>query len=55
MNYFLESTMMITENPSIGNAVMHSHDFYEIYLFLDGRMIIWWKEINIGFTREISC
>lgn len=37
MHYFIESAQMITENPSIGNAVMHSHDVYEIYLFLDGK------------------
>ena len=37
MNYFIESAQMITENPAIGNAIMHSHDVYEIYLFLDGK------------------
>lgn len=37
MNYFIESAQMITENPSVGNAIMHSHDVYEIYLFLDGK------------------
>ncbi len=37
MNYYIESALMITENPGIGNAVMHSHDVYEIYLFLEGK------------------
>jgi len=37
MEYFIESALNITENPGIGNAVMHSHDVYEIYLFLDGK------------------
>ena len=37
MNYFIESALNITENPGVGNAVMHSHDVYEIYLFLDGK------------------
>ena len=37
MNYFIESALMITQTPGIGNAVMHSHDVYEIYLFLDGK------------------
>ncbi|MBP3568674.1 MAG: helix-turn-helix transcriptional regulator [Lachnospiraceae bacterium] len=37
MNYFIESAQMMTEHPLIGNTVMHSHDFYEIYLFQDGK------------------
>ena len=37
MNYYIESTLMVTENPGVGNAVMHSHDGYEIYLFLEGK------------------
>lgn len=37
MNYFIESVQMTTEQPPVGNAVMHSHDFYEIYLFQDGK------------------
>ena len=37
MDYYLESALNITENPGTGNAVMHSHDVYEIYLFLDGK------------------
>ena len=37
MNYFIESAQMITEHPSMGKAVMHSHDVYEIYLFQDGK------------------
>lgn len=37
MNYYIESALMTTEHPSIKNAVMHSHDVYEIYLFLDGK------------------
>ena len=37
MNYFIESAQMTTEQPPVGNAVMHSHDFYEIYLFQDGK------------------
>lgn len=37
MNYYIEGTLMITENPGIDNATMHSHDVYEIYLFLEGK------------------
>ena len=37
MNYFISSAQMTTEHPEIGNAVMHSHDVYEIYLFQDGK------------------
>ena len=37
MNYFISSAQMTTEHPEIGQAVMHSHDSYEIYLFLDGK------------------
>lgn len=37
MNYYIESALMITENPGVRNATMHSHDVYEIYLFLDGK------------------
>lgn len=37
MNYYIESALMITENPGAGNASMHSHDSYEIYLFLEGK------------------
>ena len=37
MNYIIESAQMVTENPAVGKAVMHSHDIYEIYLFLDGK------------------
>jgi len=37
MNYTIESAQMTTENPAVGNAVMHSHDSYEIYLFQDGK------------------
>ena len=37
MNYLIESALNITENPAVGNTVMHSHDSYEIYLFLDGK------------------
>jgi len=37
MNYFIEGTLAITENPDVIPAVMHSHDVYEIYLFLDGK------------------
>ena len=37
MEYYIESALNITENPGIGNAVMHSHDVYEIYLFLEGK------------------
>ncbi len=37
MNYFIESAQMVTEHPEVGKAVMHSHDVYEIYLFLDGK------------------
>lgn len=37
MNYLIESAQMITEHPAVGNAVMHSHDSYEIYLFQDGK------------------
>jgi len=37
MDYFIESALKITEAPGIGNAVMHSHDVYEIYMFLDGK------------------
>lgn len=37
MNYRIESAQMTTENPAVGNAVMHSHDSYEIYLFQDGK------------------
>ena len=37
MNYYIESALMITENPGVGNATMHSHDVYEIYLFLEGK------------------
>lgn len=37
MNYSIESSLMITEHPDISNAVMHSHDVYEIYLFLEGK------------------
>ncbi len=37
MNYYIESARMVTEHPPIGNAVMHSHDVYEIYLFLEGK------------------
>jgi AraC-like DNA-binding protein len=37
MNYSITSAQMTTEHPEIGKAVMHSHDSYEIYLFLDGK------------------
>lgn len=37
MNYVIESATMSTEHPVVGKAVMHSHDLYEIYLFLDGK------------------
>ena len=37
MNYSISSVQMTTAQPEIGNAVMHSHDSYEIYLFLDGK------------------
>lgn len=37
MNYQIESAQMTTEHPEIGKAVMHSHDTYEIYLFLEGK------------------
>ena len=37
MNYYISSAQMTTESPEIGNAVMHSHDVYEIYLFLEGK------------------
>ena len=37
MNYVITSAQMITEHPEVGNAVMHSHDAYEIYLFQDGK------------------
>ena len=37
MNYYISSAQMTTEHPEIGKAVMHSHDTYEIYLFLDGK------------------
>jgi len=37
MNYYVESASMTTEHPEIVSAVMHSHDSYEIYLFLDGK------------------
>lgn len=37
MNYYIGSALNITENPGIGNAVMHSHNVYEIYLFLEGK------------------
>lgn len=37
MNYYLDSAFTITEYPETGNAVMHSHDSYEIYLFLEGK------------------
>lgn len=37
MNYTIESTLHTTENPEVGNAVMHSHEAFEIYLFLDGK------------------
>lgn len=38
MNYYLESALMVTEHPEIGKAVMHSHNIYEIYLFLEGKV-----------------
>ena len=37
MNYYIEGTLNITEHPEVGKAVMHSHDVYEIYLFLEGK------------------
>ena len=37
MNYSIYSAQMTTEHPEVGNAVMHSHDAYEIYLFQDGK------------------
>ena len=37
MNYYIEGELNTTEHPAIGNAVMHSHDVYEIYLFLEGK------------------
>ena len=37
MNYYIESALITTENPGIENATMHSHDVYEIYLFLEGK------------------
>ncbi|MBO5351747.1 MAG: helix-turn-helix transcriptional regulator [Lachnospiraceae bacterium] len=37
MNYFIESHLTTTENPIIEQPVMHSHDNYEIYLFLEGK------------------
>ena len=37
MNYYIESALITTENPGIESATMHSHDIYEIYLFLDGK------------------
>lgn len=37
MNYYIEGTLNITEHPEVGKAVMHSHDIYEIYLFLEGK------------------
>lgn len=37
MNYAITSAQMTTEHPEVGNAVMHSHDAYEIYLFQDGK------------------
>lgn len=37
MNYVITSAQMKTEHPEVGNAVMHSHDAYEIYLFQDGK------------------
>jgi len=37
MEYYIEGELNITEHPEVGNAVMHSHDVYEIYLFLEGK------------------
>ena len=37
MYYYLESALMTTEHPRVEKAVMHSHDLYEIYLFLEGK------------------
>ena len=37
MNYYIESESNVTEHPEICNAVMHSHNVYEIYLFLEGK------------------
>lgn len=37
MDYYLEGTLNITENPETGNTGMHSHDGYEIYSFLGGK------------------
>ena len=37
MDYYLEGELNITEHPGTGNTSMHSHDVYEIYLFLAGK------------------
>ena len=37
MEYYIEGELNVTEHPEVGNAVMHSHDTYEIYLFLEGK------------------
>lgn len=37
LNYQIESHLNTTENPIIEEPVMHSHDGYEIYLFLEGK------------------
>ena len=35
-NTFLRASKTLTQNPSLNDFYMHTHDFYEIYCFLSG-------------------